>query len=424
MFAHLWYALKRPTHFIKTGLLEGVPAELREHFPARKLKIIAITGTDGKTTSSTLLYQVMRSAGLRVGLISTVAAYIGSEQLDTGFHVTTPGPRQLQHFLRQMVQEGIEYLVLETTSQGIYQHRLWGVHPWIAGLTNITPEHLDYHVTYQNYVLAKAELLKRAQVTVINADDEMSFSKLRKILLGRSYLTYSLTDVLPKKVEQALLKRFTQAYNWSNARLVYRIAQILHITDDAFIRGIHDFQGVPGRMEKVADLNGAEVIVDFAHTPNGLQEALTALHERLRDREQGGKLIAVFGCAGLRDVQKRPIMGRTAAELADVAIFTAEDPRTEDAWAIIEQMKSNLGELHAKVLSIVDRGEAVEFALSHFAKPGNIIGIFGKGHEQSMCYGKTEYPWNDARAVRAYIERTKGPTNVKPSKKQRARKGK
>src|SRR5260221_28136 len=169
MFDQLLYQLKRPFHLLKTGLLKGFPAQVKYKFPARKLKIIAITGTDGKTTSSTLLYHVLQKAGKKVALLSTVAAYIGNEEIDTGFHVTTPDPKALQGFLRKMVDEEYEYLVLEATSHGMYQYRLWGIQPMLAGVTNITREHLDYHVTYDLYLQAKVELLKKAKVAVINA---------------------------------------------------------------------------------------------------------------------------------------------------------------------------------------------------------------------------------------------------------------
>ncbi len=401
MFELLVYQIKKPYHFIKTGLLSGLPAQIKYHFPNKKLKVICITGTDGKTTSSTMLYNVLKSAGKRVALLSTVAAYIGDEAIDTGFHVTTPDPEQIQAFMSRMVDEGYEYLVLEATSHGIYQYRLWGVQPKIVGITNITLEHLDYHLTHDLYVEAKAQLAKRAEVAVINADDEMSFGKLKKELRNSNarVTTYSIEDEIPKSVKKAINDRFVESYNQMNARLVYKISQELGIEDKSYISGIKSFTGVPGRMETVAKYKGAEIIVDFAHTPKALESALLALQEKMKKHKRRGKLIAVFGSAGLRDKAKRPIMGRLGAELADMAIFTAEDPRTEEVWAIIRQMKSNLGEYHGKVISIADRGEAISYALEHFAEPHSIIAIFGKGHEKSMAFGKTERPWSDQAAV-------------------------
>jgi UDP-N-acetylmuramoyl-L-alanyl-D-glutamate--2,6-diaminopimelate ligase len=401
MFKILVYHLKRIFHFFKTGLLLGLPAQIKYKFPARKLHILCITGTDGKTTSSTLLYHVLRHAGKKVALLSTVAAYIGDEEIDTGFHVTTPDPAQIQKFMHRLVTEGYEYLVLETTSHGIYQHRLWGVTPEIVGVTNITPEHLDYHVTYDLYLQAKALLARKAPVVVMNGDDDLSFAKLKKELRGtaKEIIVYSAEDTLPRSVKEAITTRFTQSYNRMNSRMVYAIVQKYGISNSEFAQAIRSFIGIPGRMQSLGSKNGIEVIVDFAHTTNGLREALMTLRQKIDQKKSKGKLIAVFGCAGLRDIQKRPFMGRSGSEIADLAVFTAEDPRTEDIWGIIRQMKSNLGEYHAKVLSIADRKEAITFAIQKLAKPGDIVGIFGKGHERSMCYGTTEYPWSDTDAA-------------------------
>ena len=402
MFDILLYKLKRPYHFVKTGLLKGLPAQFKYKFPNRQLTVICITGTDGKTTSSTLLYSVLKAADKKVALLSTVAAYIGDEAIDTGFHVTTPDPEKIQAFMRRMVDEGYDYLILEATSHGIYQYRLWGVEPKIVGITNITLEHLDYHITHDLYVAAKASLAKKAKVAVINADDEMSFSKLKKELKDADTRveTYSSQDELPRGVQSAITNRFSEPYNQMNSRLVYRMSQALDISDKEFIKGIQEFKGVPGRMESLGQFQGAEIIVDFAHTPKALEEVLFALQYKIRRQNKNGKLIAVFGAAGLRDWKKRPMMGRIGAELADIAILTAEDPRTEDVWAIIRQMKSNLGEYQDKVLSFGDRAEAIQFALDHFAEPHNIIGIFGKGHEKTMNFGKEEFPWSDQEAVK------------------------
>ena len=397
----LLYRVKRFFHLIKTGLLRGFIGELQYGFPARRLKIIAITGTDGKTTSSTLLYNVLKTAGKKVALVTTVAAYIGEEEIDTGFHVTTPDAGDVQRFMAKMVELGIEYVVLEATSHGLYQHRLWGIYPLIAGYTNITHEHMDYHVNYQEYVSAKALLAKRAQQIVLNADDTNSYKELKKQLANREddLISYSKSDRLPTVVSKAIQDRFHQVYNQMNARLVYKIAKLIDINDKDIAAGVSSFTGVPGRMQQLAKVKNIQVIVDFAHTPNALKSALTAIRKQMKQQKSKGKLIAIFGCAGLRDIQKRPMMGRIGAELADLAIFTAEDPRTEDVWSIIRQMKSELGTSHDKVLTIVDRGEAIKFAIHELAKSGDVIGIFGKGHEKSMSYGKVEYPWSDLAAA-------------------------
>lgn len=395
----LLYKLKRVYHFFKTGLLEGVPAQLYYRFPDHKLTIVEITGTDGKTTTSTLTYNLLKAAGFKVGLISTVAAFTGEDEVDTGFHVTSPQPKLVYKFMRKMVDQGYTHLVLETTSHGAYQYRTWGIHPQVAGLTNIDREHLDYHLTYEEYVKAKLLVLDSAKIAFINEDDE-SYKKIKDLHRYTAKMkTYSAEDELPNKVRSAIAERFPESYNRMNARLAYKIVKDLGVSDEAVCDGIKSFKGIPGRMEVITE-KPFHVIVDFAHTPQGLEAVLTAI----KQKHTKGKLIAVFGSAGLRDRTKRPIMGKIGSELADLAIFTAEDPRTEDVWSIIRQMKEGITDTHAKIVSIADRGEAITAALTKYAKPGDTIALLGKGHEKSMCYGTVEYPWNDAQAVRDILK--------------------
>ena len=394
---YLIYRIKKLYHFFRTFLFEALPANLVYNFPSRKLVVIMITGTDGKTTSSTLLYHVLKTAGKKVALISTVAAYIGEKELDTGFHVTNPNPWLLQKMLAEVVRQEFQYVVLETTSHGIYQYRNWGIKPTIAAVTNITNnEHLDYHVSYPEYVATKASLLTQAKLAIIPEKDE-STEILKKILDTNQtqYLLYS-EKKLPEKVSATVHKRFPQNYNVKNSALITSIAQQLGIDESIIATAITTFPGVPGRMQEVKNTAGLRIVIDFAHTPNALKEALTALRATMQKNQ---KLIAIFGCAGLRDPSKRPQMGKYGATLADYCIFTAEDPRTENVWTIIRQMKEQLPDKHDHIHSIPDRQAAIDFAIHTLAKPGDTIGIFGKGHEQSMCYGRIEYPWNDAEGV-------------------------
>lgn len=402
----LLYQAKKPYHFIKTGILKGLPAEIQYSFPSKKLKIIVITGTDGKTTSATLLYHILKKSGKKTALLTTVAAYIGDQEIDTGFHVTSPEPRQLQKLMAQMVDQNIEYLVMEATSHGIYQYRTWGIQPLITGVTNVTHEHFDYHLTYQNYIEAKAQIVQKAPLAVLNADDD-SISFFRKKLkhTHTKIKTYSQSERLYSKVIQAINDRFPEEYNRMNSRLVYGICQSLSLSNQNFIQALPSFQGVKGRMEEIPTQSNFRVFVDFAHTPNALERALATLKKELHHQKKSGRLIAVYGCAGLRDKTKRPLMGEIGVRLADRVILTAEDPRTEDVWSIIRQMKEQLVTGHQKIMSIPDRKTAIEFALKKIAQPGDIIGIFGKGHELSMCYGVTEYPWSDQAAVREIVNR-------------------
>lgn len=397
----LIYRGKRLYHFVKTGLFNGSIAEFKYGFPAKKLHVLAVTGTDGKTTSATMLYHVLKTAQKKVALVSTVAAYIGEERLDTGFHVTTPTPAQLQKLMRKLVNEGYEFLVLETTSQGIYQYRTWGIFPEIAGVTNISQDHFDYHLNYENYLAAKALILRDSEKIILNRDD-ISYQPLRDVLrVSESrVVSYSIEHQNDPKLMRAIKQRFPEAYNVSNALLVAKFAQLLDLNVEQIIEGLKSFTGVPGRMESVANNKGLNVIVDFAHTPQGLQSALTALRNQTK---RPAKLIAVYGCAGLRDALKRPKMGQIGTSLADFCVFTAEDPRTEDIWSIIRQMKEQLTKHHSRVISIADRYEAIKFALTKLAKEGDTVVILGKGHEQSMCYGTTEHPWDDREVVRKIL---------------------
>lgn len=398
MLKQLQYFAKRPYHFVKTGLLQGLPAQVSTGFPNRKLTITVITGTDGKTTTSTLLYHILKTNNVKVGLISTVAAYIGANESDTGFHVTSPQPKDTFMFMKKMVDEGFTHLVLEATSHGAYQFRTWGITPKFGGITNISQEHLDYHLTYPEYVKAKLSFLKKAKTLYLNEDDA-SFNTIKKLYPDLDYKTYSADESLPKSLRTAIETRFPERYNQMNARLATHLAREQGVSDEGIAIAITSFPGVPGRMEVIAE-KPVRVIVDFAHTPQGLESVLTELRKQIPKTKQ---LIAVFGCAGLRDRNKRPLMGGIGSHLADVAIFTAEDPRTEDIWSIIREMKDGVANDHSKVLSIPDRRKAITFALQQVAKPGDTVVVLGKGHEQSMCFGTTEYPWSDTKAITEII---------------------
>lgn len=398
MIKNLIYHLKRPYHFVKTGLMAGLIWQIKTGNPQKKLKIICITGTDGKTTSSSLLFHVMKEAGFKVALVSTVAAYLKDEEIDTGFHVTSPDPKQLYKFMKRLIKNDVEYLVLETTSHGIYQYRAWGIKPLIAAVTNINHEHLDYHITYDNYLQAKAEILKKAKLAVINKDDQ-SFTKLNKIL--NNFVTFSLDMELNKKIWMSIRARFEEKYNQMNALLVTKVCQALGVSDEQIASSMASFPGVRGRLEKIDNHKNLHVFVDFAHTPQALEQVLNYAKQKLVAKDK--KLIVVFGCAGLRDVQKRPLMGKIASDLADIAIFTEEDYRTENIWSIIRQMKTNVTENNHKIISVINRGEAIEFAVN-LAHSGDVILICGKGHEQSLARGNKEYSWDDVAAARKALQ--------------------
>ncbi len=404
MLDKLIYKLKRPYHFFRTGLLEGELARLQSLQAVKDVTIIGITGTDGKTTTSTLLYELLTKANIKTGLISTVGGYIGNQVLNTGLHITAPGPKDLYRLLRLMKAQGCTHVVLETTSHGLYQYRFWGIKPTIAGITNITHEHLDYHQSWEAYAKAKLLLFQHAKSIYLNADDA-SYSFFQKQRWGRKQTVtrYSSATVLPKEVKKAIAERFPETYNRSNALLAFLIAREVGVTNQQAVSAISSFAGVPGRMELVAE-KPIRIYVDFAHTPNALKQVLTALRAKM---ELPARLIVVFGCAGLRDTLKRPMMGEIASQLADLAIFTAEDPRTENIWSILRQMKGGVTQNHNKVVTIADRKEAIRFAIRHSAHRGDCVVVCGKGHEQSICIGTQEIPWNDADVIREILKEQK-----------------
>lgn len=384
---------KNLAHFLLAGT-----ALLAYGFPAKKLTVIGVTGTDGKTTTSTLIYHILKSAGFRVALISTVAAYIGEEEIDTGFHVTSPDPFSLQALLKKIVSKGFTHVVLEVTSHGLDQSRVLGTNAKWVVFTNITHEHLDYHKTYANYVAAKAKLLRHAEVAVLNLEDP-SFEKLKPYLKPATrVLPYNSKDI---ELFPTVSDKFAEKYNRFNAVAAIKLTQTLGVDPEIAGNAIKTFPGVKGRMEEIKNNRGIRVIVDFAHTPNALKEALTALKTTTT-----GKLIAVYGAAGLRDYTKRPMMGEIGAKLADEVILTAEDPRTEKVATIIRQMKEGVTLNHGHVHAIEDRAEAISFAINKLAHVGDTVGIFGKGHEKSLnLNGKEEIPWSDQEAAKIALQK-------------------
>lgn len=399
-------------------------------FPARNMTMIGVTGTDGKTTTANLTFQILLKAGIRAGIISTVNALIGDEVVDTGFHVTTPEAPDVQRYLSRMFSAGLTHVVLETTSHGLAQHRVTGCAFDIGVVTNITHEHLDYHGSYEGYREAKSRLFDELAKTpekpqgnprlaVLNFDDQ-SFEYLNsRVKVGK--VNYSLSkgaDLWAEDIEYdhaglhftAVSQTFRQridsclvgAYNISNC-LAALAATIwgCGVEPEIAALGIKELKGIPGRMERIDLGQEFTAIVDFAHTPNALQKTLQAARQMTPKR-----VIAVFGSAGLRDREKRKLMAEISAELADISVITAEDPRTESLDDILQEMVNaavQAGGVEGKtVFRVADRGEAIKQA-ARMAQPGDIVLSCGKGHEQSMCFGEIEYAWDDRIAMRAVL---------------------
>ena len=400
-------------------------------WPARKLTVIGVTGTDGKTTTTNLIHKILLAANLKAGMISTVNAVIGDETLDTGFHVTTPDAHDVQRYLARMVDAGLTHVVLETTSHGWSQYRVDACEFDIGVVTNITHEHMNEHGSYENYRAAKARLFSSLEITtekpqgnprlgIINRDDDKSFEFLNNFIevnklnygLGENAniratdISYSPSGIhfiaQSKDFQVDVTSKLVGAYNVSNCLAALTTAVYgLGIEPEIAAQGIVSLDGIPGRMERIDLGQNFTAIVDFAHTPNALKSALEAGRTMTN-----GRVISVFGSAGLRDKEKRRMMAETSAELADLTVLTAEDPRTESLDEILEEMaagaRSRGGTEGETFWRIPDRGEAIRFALK-LTRPGDIVLSCGKGHEQSMCFGEREHLWDDRTAMHAAL---------------------
>jgi UDP-N-acetylmuramoyl-L-alanyl-D-glutamate--2,6-diaminopimelate ligase len=397
-------------------------------FPARQLTVVGVTGTDGKTTACNLLHRILTTAGRRAGLVTTVNAVIGERVIDTGLHTTTPDAPDVQSYLAEMVTAGMEMAVLEATSHGLAQRRVSACDFDVAVVTNITHEHLDIHGSLKAYQQAKARLFWGLtashrkpgvpKVAVLNADDA-SYDYLRRIPADWqiAYAIHHEADVTAMSVAFAsdlthfvvqtpdanfeVQTHLVGEFNVYNvlAAIAVGVSQGLDYAD--MQEGIRSVRGVVGRMERIDEGQAFNAIVDFAHTPKALENVLRTLRPMT-----SGRLIVVFGCAGLRDVEKRPLMGKIAGKLADVTIVTAEDPRTEPLEAIMDQIAVGAEQAGAgegkDYYRIGDRAEAIAYAVN-LARPGDTVVVAGKGHEQSMCFGTVEYPWSDHETLRTAL---------------------
>jgi len=401
-------------------------------YPSRRLVLIGVTGTDGKTTTVHLIFHMLRKAGFRAGMIGTVGAVIGGDNIDTGFHVTTPDSLELQSYLARMAAAGLTHCVMEVTSHGLAQRRVAGCEFDIAAVTNITHEHLDYHGTFEDYRAVKAGLFAALsaapskpsapeRLAVLNADDP-SFPYLRGQTAARiaTYGVRTPADFTAEDVssddrglamtvrrgsERAAVRYGVHGgFNAGNILAALSVGCAgLGIEMQTAATSVADMPGVPGRMESIDLGQDFRAIVDFAHTPNALRGALAAARAMAGG---SGRVIAVFGSAGLRDREKRRLMSAVGVELADVSLLTAEDPRTEPLDGILAEMAAGAksrGGVEGKNFELVpDRGEALRRAVRK-ARKGDVVISCGKGHEQSMCFGEVEYPWDDRLAMRAVL---------------------
>ena len=306
-------------------------------FPSRKIKVVGVTGTDGKTTTTHLLYHILISSGKKAAMLSTIYAKVGGREYDTGFHVTTPDSFLVQKLLRSAVQNGDEYFILETTSHAIDQNRIWGVQFEAVVLTNITHEHLDYHKSIENYAKTKWELVEMARVSLVNVDDPITYETAQGSKLKAQRLkTYGLkkradySQDFRKEIPD--LADFN-AYNYLGA---YAVCKELGLPDKEIRAAFLTFKLPAGRIDIVYNKDFM-VIVDFAHTPNGIYRILETVKKQYLHGK--GRLIHVFASAGLRDHTKRPSMGKASSLFADISYITEEDYRTEDPQKIANEIK-------------------------------------------------------------------------------------
>lgn len=391
----MWQKVKNIYH-----LLVAIFANLVYGFPAKKLTVIGVTGTDGKTTTVNLIYHLLKEAGYPVSMISTVGAIIHGKESDIGFHVTTPSSIKLQQFLAEAAKgKGRQYLVLEVTSHALDQNRVWGIPFEIGVLTNITHEHLDYHKTYAEYVQAKLQLLNRARIAMVNKDDR-SYHKV-KYFLRKSLrvITYGAKDGVDMSFSDIKIPHsIEELYNKYNALAAAIAVMQLGVSHEIVEKALKTFILPRGRSEIVYE-KGFTVMIDFAHTPNAFEQLLSSLRERTE-----GKLIHVFGSAGDRDISKRPEMGKVASFYDDVIILTSEDPRKEDSEKIMQEIQNGIdSKRKVEVYTIADRKMAIKKAIS-MAKKGDFVVCTGKAHEKSMNYGKGEEPWDEFRVVATVLE--------------------
>lgn len=427
------------------NFLKALFATLLYGYPAKELFIIGVTGTDGKTTTAHLIYEILKKAGLRVGLISTIGAFITEQssdisgrrsvidgrELDTGLHTTMPPPFQMQKLLNSMVRRGITHVVLEATSHGLDQHRALGCNFRVGVLTNITHEHTDYHGSFENYKKVKARLFRGVRTAILNRDDA-NFDYIRKhthhdaqvvtystrrnaslwadeIKLTPRGMRFSIQEqgVTPLCNGVTLHTKLVGTYNVANILAAASVARSLDIDWQPITKAVDEFSGLRGRMEVIDEGQDFGVIVDFAHTPNSLEKVLTTLKKLIK-----GRLIAVFGSAGERDKRKRFLMAEVSSRLADYTILTAEDPRTESIHDILEEMEEGAKRGGGKYEKIPERGEAIAYAVQSLAQKGDTVVVCGKGHERSMAYGSVEHPWSDQEAARDALAASLAPAVV------------
>ena len=386
--------------------------------PSRELKLIGITGTNGKTTTTTLLHDLFTSLGYTCGLISTVVNKIG-DQSSPSTH-TTPDPIRLNALLRNMVEQGCSHCFMEVSSHAIHQQRIHGLSYTGAVFTNITHDHLDYHKTFAEYIRVKKQFfdeLSSESFALINGDDRNGQVMLQNTKAQkRSFALKTPADYKGKVLENEisgltltingveLCSRLVGEFNALNLIAVYGVSILLGLDSLNVLRGMSNLSSVEGRFQYVRSQGGITAIIDYAHTPDALENVLNTI---AAIRKEGQKVIAVVGCGGDRDREKRPVMAGIAAKKSQQVILTSDNPRTEDPMKILQDMEVGLtDDNRAHSLTIVDRAQAIKTAIM-LAQSGDILLIAGKGHEKYQEINGVKHDFDDFQLTEEFFNQLK-----------------
>jgi len=387
--------LKKLFWFLKAYL-----ANLLYGFPSRKLILIGVTGTDGKTTITNMIAHTLLEMGEKVDYISTVGATIGGKSYPLGFHVTTPRFFALQKYFQRSLKSGSKYFVLEVTSHAIDQLRIWGCQFKVVALTNITNEHLDYHRSFERYAKTKLRLVNQAEAAVVNTDASTFYRY--KHFLTNPHLWYTgvakKADLNYRDLEKLGIRKNFNCFEKENAMLAYQVCRVLGFEPKRVIKALNSFVRVTGRFDYF-EMGGRRFLVDFAHTPNSFVQLFKAIKTEFK----ADRLIHVFGCAGERDVTKRSQMGNISAQNADLIILTEEDYRTEPIERIFAQIEQGIKKIKTQqkektYFFEANRQEAIRKAV-HLSKPKDLIILTGKAHEKSLARNRKEFAWDEYLAI-------------------------
>lgn len=394
-------------------LLQAVIANFLYGSPGKKLTVIGVTGTDGKSTVCNLIFHILRAHGKKAGVISTVGAKINDEDFGIGLHTTTPTSFALQKLLKEMLKRKCEFAVIEVASHGIDQKRIWGIPFKIGILTNVTREHLDYHKNFREYEKVKLDFLKTCEMRVINGNYKKfseAFKKDNKRTVTYGINLGDIRAVDVKNNEFTLLPgafiirhNLLGDFNIENILASFAACDLLHVSREEIIKGIGSFQTVKGRLEIIPNNRNLHIFVDFAHTPNAVDQVLTTLRKEFPN----ARIIHVFGATGKRDKEKRPLMGEISGRLADISILTKEDTYGENAISIIEMIEEGIKKTKIKNESYFieqERYKALEKAVN-LARENDVIVATGVGHQTTLNIGH-EVEWSDQEEMRKILAKT------------------